>query len=272
MKGFNNDPLVERLTTDVDMVRFNVMVRVHDETPMTELHLPDQAKDLLDHTSGRHGTIVGMGDRVEDSMTAEGLLEMGSHVIFDESISIDDPNRCFRCAGQVYAMFEVGTIICVLKEATPETIAKELEKGEVLCAIGHHLIWVLGDKLVASRPVMEEAKTDSGLIIPTGDWLKEVGNIKFKGGKYARQTGGVIEVAGKGQVRDISELDGAFKRLSMDLKAGDHILFPKYGHTDIEIDGIPCVVMAQDKVLATFKPKEREERLHERKGKAVHTA
>src|SRR5579875_1884867 len=86
----------------------------------------------------------------------------------------------------------------------------------------------LGDRVLVKR-VEEEAKTKGGIIIP--DTAKE-----------KPQEGEVIAV-GPG-ARDESG-----KRVEMDLKAGDRILFGKWSGTEVKIDGQDLIIMKESDVL-----------------------
>jgi chaperonin GroES len=86
----------------------------------------------------------------------------------------------------------------------------------------------LNDRLIVKR-VEEEQQTAGGIIIP--DTAKE-----------KPQEGKVVAV-GPGKRDD----DG--KRMPLDVKVGDRILFSKYAGTDIKIDGEEHVFMREDDVL-----------------------
>jgi chaperonin GroES len=86
----------------------------------------------------------------------------------------------------------------------------------------------LGDRVVVRR-VEEEAKTKGGIIIP--DTAKE-----------KPQEGEVVAV-GPG-ARDE---DG--KRIEMDLKAGDRVLFGKWSGSEVKIDGEDLIIMKESDVL-----------------------
>ncbi|CAN5245353.1 co-chaperone GroES [soil metagenome] len=86
----------------------------------------------------------------------------------------------------------------------------------------------LGDRVLVKR-VEEESKTKGGIIIP--DTAKE-----------KPQEGQVISV-GDGARDD----DG--KRVPMDVKAGDKILFGKWSGTEIKIDGEDLIIMKESDVL-----------------------
>ena len=86
----------------------------------------------------------------------------------------------------------------------------------------------LNDRVLVLR-VEEEQKTSGGIIIP------ETAREKPQEGK-------VIAV-GPGKVGD----DG--KRIPLEVKKGDRILFSKYGGTEITIDGEEHLFMKADDIL-----------------------
>jgi len=89
----------------------------------------------------------------------------------------------------------------------------------------------LHDRIVVRR--LEEGEQKSGaIVIP--DTAKE-----------KPQRGEVI-AAGNGKVRD----DG--KRVPLDVKAGDQILFGKYTSQEIKLDGEEYLIMREDEVLAVI--------------------
>ncbi len=90
----------------------------------------------------------------------------------------------------------------------------------------------MNDRLLVLR-VEEEQKTAGGIIIP--DTAKE-----------KPQEGKVI-AAGPGKTGD----DG--KRVPLEVKKGDRILFSKYAGTDIKIDGVEHVFMREEDVLAVIE-------------------
>lgn len=89
----------------------------------------------------------------------------------------------------------------------------------------------LHDRLIVRR--LEEGEQKSGaIIIP--DTAKE-----------KPQRGTVIS-AGTGKVRD----DG--KRVPLDVKVGDQILFGKYASQEVKLDGEEFLIMREDEVLAVL--------------------
>jgi chaperonin GroES len=90
----------------------------------------------------------------------------------------------------------------------------------------------LHDRIVVQRIEEGEQKV-GGIIIP--DTAKE-----------KPQQGTVIAV-GNGKAKD----DG--KRVPLDVKAGDTILFGKYSGQEIKIDGDEYLIMREDEVLAVME-------------------
>jgi chaperonin GroES len=86
----------------------------------------------------------------------------------------------------------------------------------------------LQDRILVKR-VEEEEKTKGGIIIP--DTAKE---------KPAE--GKVVEV-GKGKV------DESGKRIALEVKKGDRILFGKYSGTEVKIEGVEYLIMREEDVL-----------------------
>jgi len=58
---------------------------------------------------------------------------------------------------------------------------------------------------------------------------------------------GEVIAAGPGKVSD----DG--KRMAMDVKAGDRVLYGKYSGTEVKIDDVEYLIMHQDDILGVLK-------------------
>ncbi|HPM40863.1 MAG TPA: co-chaperone GroES [bacterium] len=86
----------------------------------------------------------------------------------------------------------------------------------------------LQDRILVKR-LTEEEKTKGGIIIP--DTAKE-----------KPQEGEVIAV-GNGKI-----LDNGTK-VSLEVKAGDRVLFSKYSGTEVKIDGEEYTIMREDDIL-----------------------
>jgi len=87
----------------------------------------------------------------------------------------------------------------------------------------------LADRVVV-KPVAQEEKTKSGIYIP--DTAKE------------RPQEGEIIAVGPGRLTD----DG--KRIAIDLKVGDIVIYAKYGGSEIKIDDQELVIMRESDILA----------------------
>ena len=96
----------------------------------------------------------------------------------------------------------------------------------------------LHDRIIVQRLEEGEQKI-GGIIIP--DSAKE-----------KPQQGKVI-AAGNGKIND----DG--KRVPLDVKAGDTILFGKYSGQEIKLDGEEYLIMREDDVLAVIDSSEDDE-------------
>lgn len=90
----------------------------------------------------------------------------------------------------------------------------------------------LNDRVLVKR-VAEEEKTQGGLFIP--DSAKE---------KPAR---GIIVSVGAGRRDD----DG--KRIAVDVKAGDQVLFGKYAGTEIKLENVEHMILKEDEILAVIE-------------------
>jgi len=87
----------------------------------------------------------------------------------------------------------------------------------------------LADRLVV-RPIEREEVTKGGIVLP--DTAKE-----------KPQEGEVLAV-GPGRLSE----DG--KRIAMDVKVGDIVIYSKYGGTDIKIDDEELIILRESDILA----------------------
>ena len=90
----------------------------------------------------------------------------------------------------------------------------------------------LQDRILVRR-VEEAQKTKGGIIIP--DSAKE------------KPAEGEVIAVGAGKLSD----DG--KRVPLELKKGDRILFSKYGGTEVNIDDEEYLIMREDDVLGVVE-------------------
>jgi chaperonin GroES len=89
----------------------------------------------------------------------------------------------------------------------------------------------LQDRILVQR-VEEESTTKGGIIIP--DTAKE------------KPAEGKVIAAGNGKLGD----DG--KRVALEVKKGDRILFGKYAGTEVKIEGDDYLIMREDDVLGVI--------------------
>ncbi len=87
----------------------------------------------------------------------------------------------------------------------------------------------LNDRVLVKRLEVEE-KTAGGLYIP--DTAKE------------KPSRGLVVATGPGKV------DNNGKRVELEIKEGDNVLFSKYAGTEIKIEGVEHLIMREDDILA----------------------
>ena len=87
----------------------------------------------------------------------------------------------------------------------------------------------LGDRLVV-RPMEREGKTKTGIYLP--DTAKE------------KPMEGKVIAVGPGRLTE----DG--KRIPMDLKVGDIVIYAKYGGTEIKVEDEELIILSEKDVLA----------------------
>jgi chaperonin GroES len=90
----------------------------------------------------------------------------------------------------------------------------------------------LQDRILVKR-VEEETTTKGGIIIP--DSAKE------------KPAEGKVVAVGNGKVGD----DG--KRIPLEIKTGDLILFGKYSGSEVKIDGTEYLIMREDDILGVIE-------------------
>jgi chaperonin GroES len=90
----------------------------------------------------------------------------------------------------------------------------------------------LNDRILVKR-LEEEETTKGGIIIP--DSAKE------------KPAEGEVVAVGNGKLNDKGE------RVPLEVKAGDRVLFSKYGGTDVKLDGEDHLIMREDDILAVVE-------------------
>lgn len=86
------------------------------------------------------------------------------------------------------------------------------------------------DDRVAVRPNDAKEKTDGGIYLP--EQAKD------------KPTQGKIIAAGPGKLSESGS------RLPMAVQVGDEVMFPRWGGTEIEVNGEEIRIMSQDELLA----------------------
>jgi chaperonin GroES len=87
----------------------------------------------------------------------------------------------------------------------------------------------LADRVII-KPVEREEVTKGGIVLP--DTVKE------------RPVEGEVLAVGPGKLTD----DG--KRVPMDIKVGDVIIYTKYGGTEIKVDDEELIILSESNILA----------------------
>ena len=88
----------------------------------------------------------------------------------------------------------------------------------------------LADRLLV-KPIAQEEVTKGGIVLP--DTVKE------------KPQEGEVLVVGPGRLSE----DG--KRIPMDVKVGDIVVYAKYGGMEIKIDGEELMILHESDILAT---------------------
>ena len=87
----------------------------------------------------------------------------------------------------------------------------------------------LADRLVV-KPIEREEVTKGGIVLP--DTVKE------------RPQEGEVVAVGPGRMTD----DG--KRVEMDVKVGDIVMYAKYGGTEVKVDNEDLIILRESDILA----------------------
>lgn len=90
----------------------------------------------------------------------------------------------------------------------------------------------LGDRVVV-KPSESEEKTKSGIVLP--DTAKE----KPQEGKVVAVGSGKREESGK--------------KVPLEVKVGDKIIYSKYGGTEVKMEGEEYLILREDDILAIIK-------------------
>ncbi len=91
----------------------------------------------------------------------------------------------------------------------------------------------LGDRVVL-KPVEREEKTKSGIFLPDT-------------ASKERPMEGTILAVGPGRLDDYG------RHVSMNVKAGDKVLFAKYGGTEYKVDDIEYLILSEKDILGIIQ-------------------
>ncbi|HNZ08918.1 MAG TPA: co-chaperone GroES [Bacillota bacterium] len=86
----------------------------------------------------------------------------------------------------------------------------------------------LGDRVIV-KPSVEEEKTAGGIFLP--DTAKE------------RPQWGEVVAVGPGRIEE-------GKRIAIEVKVGDKVIYSKYGGTEVKIDGQEYLILRESDILA----------------------
>jgi len=87
----------------------------------------------------------------------------------------------------------------------------------------------MGDRVLV-KPMAQEGISRGGIILP--DTAKE------------KSQEGEVTAAGPGKLSDKGE------RIPMEVKAGDIVLYTKYGGTEIKLEGVEYMILRESDILA----------------------
>ncbi len=90
----------------------------------------------------------------------------------------------------------------------------------------------MNDRLLVKR-LEEITKTAGGIIIP--DSAKE------------KPAEGEVIAVGPGKVNEKGD------RIALQVKAGDRVLFSKYGGTEVKLDGVDYLIMREDDIMGIIE-------------------
>jgi len=91
----------------------------------------------------------------------------------------------------------------------------------------------LGDRVVV-KPLEDEERTKGGIVLP--DTAKE------------KPQRGEVTAVGPGEWNHEAE-----KRIPLDVKVGEQVLFAKYSGSEIKIDGVDHLILRQSDILAVVE-------------------
>jgi len=120
----------------------------------------------------------------------------------------------------------------------------ELIPGAARCPVSHRLRAASGLKLESMnlRPLHDRV-----IVRRLAEGEQRSGNIIISDRLKVKPQRGEVIAAGIGR----AQKDG--KRVALDVKAGDQILFGKYTNQEVKLDGEEYLIMREDEVLAVIE-------------------
>ncbi len=115
----------------------------------------------------------------------------------------------------------------------------------------------LHDRVLIKRAEEVEQKSAAGIIIPDtakekkpGETLRwEATPLPGRGAARVEPQRGTVVAVGEGKK------DESGKRIPLDVKVGDEVLFGKYAGTEVKIDGEEYLIMHESDILAVIEKK-----------------
>jgi chaperonin GroES len=220
MRGFNQGAVIpERDLSDVIPMRFNLIVKLHVEKEISEfIVMPESVKKHKDSTRGWFGVVMAVGESIPKMRQLVGTIKPGMMCIFDESVSIDDPNRCFDWKGDRYVMFDIETVMGVVKKDKIEMLGDRVLIQRVKANDYKQTkskLWIpevskpqdLGGIVVAAGPGLPGSKGKLPMDFKVGDFVL-----------FARYSGTDIKILGKDHVvirqdRILAAVEGEASRI-----------------------------------------------------------
>ena len=92
---------------------------------------------------------------------------------------------------------------------------------------------------------------DRGLLRRVGEEEKAAGGIIIPDTAQEKPSEGIVVAVGSGVRAD----DGSIRKL--DVKAGDRVLFGKFGGTDVKVDGEDLLILRETDILGVVEGKKK---------------
>lgn len=145
VKGFNDRPLPEKDHHKIEPIRFHLMMKYVPEDVKSEHIILPHKTQHKDAVSGARGIVVAFGEFAQGASHLDGQVKIGTEVVVDESISVDDGNRCFKDGEDVYVLVDVASVIATVVDGNlvpllDRIVAVKNEEKEVQRASGIYVV------------------------------------------------------------------------------------------------------------------------------------